>query len=228
MRSPLFLFSIALLAFLTISWWLNPVREAALGGDATAHLAQLAGRDGELAAALSSADRGDPTPLLQWINRTEPLQRQQIGLLILRSTAGTPPDDRALYRQRHRLLPFTAISTGNSRLDLELDNAVAYALVAGTRTPTKEDLGIALTLAKRLEVPAQTAKEHGWFDTIGCVYFVSGDATKAVAAFRRAVTLAEAEKIPDEQVDLYRRRVAASERLGANSGELLPLDWPTP
>ena len=228
MRSPFALIIIALVASLGLSMWFNPMREATFSGDPVRQLGQMAARDGELASALASADGGNPAPLLQWINRADILDRQVVAQLLLRTSVGTPPDDRVLYRQRHRLLPFTSVTTGNPRLDQELDNAVAYALVAGTKTPTPEDIRTAVTLAARLAKPASEGREHAWFDTIGCVRFVAADAVGAIEAFTQAVTHGTADHAPDKLLDIYRRRKAASERLATNPAEPLILEWPTP
>lgn len=228
MRSPFLLLLLALAISLVISWWSHPLREAVMGGDPARQLATLATSDRDLAAALAAADRGDASPLVQWLNRAEPLERQQVGLLIVKSAAGNPPSDQKIYQQRHRLLPFVSVSTGNAEIDRTLDNALAYALVVGTASPVPEEVALAKTLADRLAAPARDGRDHALFDTIGCVRFVAGDAAAAKAAFTSAVEHATAAHVEERQLDLYRRRMAASERLATQPGERLPLEAPTP
>jgi hypothetical protein len=181
-----------------------------------------------LATALSEADRGESAALVQWVNRADPLKRQQVAHLVERAAVGESQDIRQVYAARGRLLPFTVIPTGNARLDHDLDNLVAYALVAGTASPTADDLMHAKAIATRLAPAAFKTKDHPVLDTIGCVRFRLAEAKPAEEAFAKALEIAQAAKESDKTLDLYRRRLAAAQRLATNPAEPLPLDHPTP
>ena len=236
MRHGLILLIIALL--LAVLYLLDPQR-AALTGDPQPALAEWAARDQKLNEAMQAADQGDHLPLAVWLNRAENEQRELFGNYVHNQIAkdiGVDAegdrrfDDRPLYRWRYRLMAFQDIVTGNPTLDVILDNALAFGLVAGTTEPTATDLQIARTILPRLIKHVATAEgDHGVHDTIGCVYFVLGDFGKAVTSFeavlkgfehenaRNSATWFSAEKAKRQEAkqrthlqSLYRQRLDAA------------------
>jgi Zn-dependent protease with chaperone function len=199
LRHSLILMIIALVLLTTYAF--DPSR-AAQGDNPQAALNEWSKKDHDLATALSAADNGNHILLAQWLNRAEPEHRQMLGYLVLRQIEvatgvdehGDPRfDDRPIYHYRHRLRPFFDVSVGaenNGRaLERELDNALAYGLVAGTEKPTDSDIQTARLILPRLEKIAEKENKHPYYDTIACIHFVAGDFTKAVEKFEKTMDL---------------------------------------
>jgi Zn-dependent protease with chaperone function/tetratricopeptide (TPR) repeat protein len=199
LRHSLILIIIALVLLTTYAF--DPSRVAQTDNPQAA-LTEWSKKDHDLATALTAADNGNHILLSQWLNRAEPEQRQMLGHLVLRQIAvaigvdehGDPRfDDRPIYHYRHRLRSFFDVSVGtenNGRaLERELDNTLAYGLVAGTEQPTDLDLQTARLILPRLEKIAAKENRHEYHDTIGCIYFVAGDFTKAVETFEKTALL---------------------------------------
>ena len=191
-RHGLILVIIALL--LAASYLFDPQREA-LSGDPQQVLTTWAAQDRALGEALVAADQGDHMPLATWLNRAEEPQRElfarQVERQILRDIGvdadGDPRfDDRPIYRWRGRLMAFQEVVTGNAELDHQLDNDLAYGLVAGTSEPTARDRATARSILPRLIKQTEAGDDDGRLDTIGCVHFVLDDFAKAVTAFEAA------------------------------------------
>jgi Zn-dependent protease with chaperone function/tetratricopeptide (TPR) repeat protein len=204
LRHSLILIIIALL--LATSYLFDPSR-AASSSDPQAVLAEWSQKDHDLAQALLDADNGNHVPLGKWLNRAENEYRMTLGYLVLRQievAIGTDHegdqrfDDRPVYRYRHRLRPFFDVSVGSEnngpQLERELDNTLAYGLVAGTESPTEFDLQTARLVVPRLEKAVIKQPQHAVYDTIGCVYFALGDFAKAVPAFESAMKLFNEDK----------------------------------
>ena len=155
-------------------------------------------RDRDLGIALQATDSGLHMPLATWLNRLDEVPRRQFAQLTLRQIAldmgfdkdgDQRFDDRPIYRWRHRLMAFQEVTTGDRELDHEIDNTLAYGLVAGTEIPTAMDLAIARSVLPRLiEQAAEMKSDHALQDTIGCVHFALGDYAKAVTAFELVMT----------------------------------------
>ena len=200
MRHGLILMIIALL--LAASYLFDPRREA-ITADPQRVLNEWVARDQGLAQALKQADQGDPLPLAVWLNRADSEQRQTFAQVVtsqvikdigVDADGDRRFDDRPLYRWRHRLMAFQDVGTGSPKMDLELDNHLAYGLVAGTAEPTAQDVAVARSILPRLTKHAGTAdSDHAVHDTIGCIHFVLGDFAKAVTAFEAVVKAFEAE-----------------------------------
>lgn len=255
MRQSLILIIIGLL--LAASFFLNQNTT----GDPATLLAQWAAKDHDLGTALTNADQGNPSDLTSWLNRADEEERQRLASLIasLIIVGGGKDnegdwlvDDRLLYRYRHRLRPFLNVSSGSSsdskKIDLEMDNMLAYGVVAGTEQPSEQDLTLARIALPRLEERMRSNPEHAVLDTIGCVYFALGDFTKAKESFTAASKLfatskeesswfdsaqvvRQREKIHRHQEVLYRRRLDAATANATRSDPSLPLlrlphDWP--
>ncbi len=200
-RHGLILVIIALL--LAVSYRFDPRREA-LTGDPQQALQSWVARDRALGEALQAADGGDHMPLAIWLNRADESQRELFALQVNRQifrdfgvdADGDPRfDDRPIYRWRHRLMAFQEVVTGNPELDQQLDNDLAYGLVAGTSDPTARDLAVARGILPRLikqnATGVTTDRDDGLLDTIGCVHFVLGEYAKAVPAFEAALAQLE-------------------------------------
>ena len=217
-------------------------------------------RDRDLGIALQATDSGQHIPLATWLNRLDEIPRRHFAKLTLRQIGidigvdqeGDPRfDDRPIYRWRHRLMAFQEVATGDSQLDHEIDNDLAYGLVAGTENPTTMDLTIARSVLPRLiKKAAEVKADHALQDTIGCVHFALGEYAKAVTAFELVMTRFTAdtsltnanwltsvadkrkmEKILTHMQSLYSRRLDAA-RINAgkvaagarpDSPDLLPL-----
>jgi STE24 endopeptidase len=201
MRHSLILIIIALL--LAASYLFDPRRELTTTGDPQAVMNAWIERDRDFGSAVVAADQGNHLPLATWLNRADEQTCQDFAVLILRQISTSIGrdqdgdlqfDDRPIYRLRHRLMPFRHISTGNAVLDLELDNSLAYGLVAGTPEPTAQDLAIAREILPTLVTRAAAKDvEHGIHDTIGCIHFVLGDYAQAVTSFETALKLFQAD-----------------------------------
>ena len=233
------------------AWLLEPHEELSPPNQARSDLAQWVDQDRDLDNALKLADSGDVLPLKTWLNRSEEARRRKLGLLFLsliecyevqQDAAGHSNvvfDDRIGYHYRNRLRPFFDVTTGEAKLDAELDNTLAYLLVAGTDSPSPQDLKLAQLLLPRLEEQVRTFPEHAHLvlDTIGCVESALGEHAKAKAAFSEANRqLAEVHGLSDEfhahETELYRRRLEVAEhnlRHLADPGFTaipFPRDWP--
>jgi Zn-dependent protease with chaperone function len=239
MRFSLIVLLVILLLSLAAEYFFNPLREAASAAAPDKILTALANSDPSLGEALAEADAGNITPLVKWLNRANDIERQRIALLHLRMVnlgdgnmqESSFLDDRMIYQLRNRLRAFINITTGNSEADLEIVNALAYGLVAGTPSPTKADLDIARSLVERV-AHANRPPQHPYCDTIGCVAFALGDYENAQKEFALALELlAKDSKIdPEDKLkseQLYQRRLAAAEHnLGsakAKSADRQPL-----
>jgi hypothetical protein len=231
-------------------------------GDPATQLAQWARQDHDLGTALTNADQGNPRDLTSWLNRADEEERQRLaGLIVALISTGAGKDaegdwlvdDRLLYRFRHRLRPFLTVSSGSSaigqEIDLEMDNMLAYGLVAGTEQPSEQDLALARIALPRLEERMRRKPDHAVLDTIGCVYFALGDFAKAKEAFTAASqlfattkeegswfdsaeTVRRRDKTRRHQQALYRRRLEAATANAARNDPAVPLvplprDWPT-
>ncbi len=242
---------IILLCTLFVAAWLLEPREVMSPNQARIDLAQWVDQDRDLDHALKLADSGDVLPLKTWLNRCEEARRRKLGMLFLsliesfevqQDAAGHSNvvfDDRIGYHYRNRLRPFFDVTTGEAKLDAELDNTLAYMLVAGTDNPSAQDLKLAQQLLPRLEEQVRTFPEsaHLVLDTIGCVESALGEHAKAKAAFSEANRqLAEVHGPSDEfhghETELYRRRLEVAEhnlRHLAEPGFVaipFPRDWP--
>jgi hypothetical protein len=210
MRSPLFILVAAFLVSLLIAQYVGSFHafqapsKSTNGSDL---LLTLLHRDQTLAPALAAADGGDGAPLLAWLNAADPLTRQTLVVVlehIARSHDGLDRDDdsaamdAAFYRYRQRFIAFVNIPTGDSDLDAELDNLLAYILVAGTSQPSASDVNVAKQILPRLEKQVEHTPTSAVWDTIGCVYYVSSEDAKAKAAFQQAVNCAERELAKSE------------------------------
>jgi hypothetical protein len=235
MRSPLFILVAAFLVSLLIAQYVGSFH-AFQGSPKTASgsdlLLTLLRRDQSLAPALAAADRGDSAPLLEWLNAADPLTRQTLVMVLehialshdgldgLDRNNDSAAMDAAFYRYRQRFIAFVNIPTGDRDLDAELDNLLAYILVAGTSQPSASDVGLAKQILPRLEKQVEQTPTSAVWDTIGCVYYVSGEDAKAKVAFQQAVNCAEREmakieaaKKPtlERTLSLARRRLQAAQ-----------------
>lgn len=154
---------------------------------------RLTSEDGDLAAALAQADRGDSLPLSTWLTRQALPQRERLGEAILgemlMKTGQERLDDGELWPWRHRLLAFIHISTGSPTLDDRLTNALAYLLLTGTAQPSATDLELARKLVARLDDRGRSELPHPLLDTVGCYHYLAGDPAKARDAFAKALDL---------------------------------------
>jgi hypothetical protein len=160
-----------------------------------------------------------------------------VGLCLVRigsegsKALGIPANDtRAMYAYRHRLKAFARVVTGEPGLDRLLDNLTAYVVVAGTETPTAEDLAVAKETLPRLEAVLQKPMpgDHAVWDTVGCIHARLGDLRAARNAFAQALSRLEAEDEPTVAAlvgDLYRRRLAAGDQALALGTARLPMEW---
>lgn len=206
MRSPLFILIAAFLVSLLVAQYAggfrnldNGLSKPSAGSDL---LLDLLRRDQSLGPALAAADQGDGAPLLTWLNAAEPLTRQSLVVVLmqialnhdgLKADDDSHATDQAFHRYRRRFSAFVNIPTGDPALDADLDNLLAYVLVAGTAEPSAADVSLAKHILPRLEKQAERTPTSAVWDTIGCIYYVAGDDAKAKAAFQQAVTLAEGE-----------------------------------
>jgi Zn-dependent protease with chaperone function len=239
MRYSLVLLIAIMVASLAINWYLDPARKAATPADAQTELKQWETADDTLHQALINADKGDPTALSRWYQRASVLEKRrmlQLHFALVTPAEGEPEGskDPLIYQYRRRFTAFSGIDTENPVLNLELDNVLAYGLVAGTTAPTAQDLDQARQLLPGLELGVAKLPDSAIHDTIGCVHFALGDFTKARDSFTRARTALAADKkitgaLRSHLEQLYGRRLAAAEHnlAAANGGTLerLPLDW---
>ncbi len=244
MRFSLVLLFSVLIASLALNWYLSPARVSARRGEPRVELDAWKQREADLGLALEKADAGDPSELGTWYARAKPAERERLlGLCLdlLAPPPGQVANDALLYRFRHRFIAFAGIDSGNPARNLELDNTLAYALVAGTPSPTNEDRDLARKLLPSLEQAVARpglglGSTHPLQDTIGCVHFVLGNHQKARDAFAGALSeLAKVRTIdPAVRVhveNLYRRRLEAATRnanTNAANGQPLPLPLDIP
>lgn len=230
MRSPLFILIAAFLVSLLVAQFAGGI-PAMAGTTSTGSdlLLLMLRHDPHLAPALASADNGDGAPLLAWLNAADARSRQNLAVVTklvamqhdgLSALDDSTASDRALHRYRQRLTAFVNIPTGDPDVDAELDNLLAYILVAGVTQPSAADVALAQRLLPRLDKQMQHAPNAAVFDTIGCVHYVSGELAKAKAAFQQAVTLGErdlskvdAKTKPNAEraLALYRRRLQTAQ-----------------
>jgi STE24 endopeptidase len=238
-----------IIALFVAAWLFDPRRDAATLQDPGGALAQWIDQDHDLDRALHQADQGDILALKKWVNRAGEDERSLLAKLLLRMMNPGPAandakqpapvfDDRVGYRYVNRLRAFTDVPTGDAELDLALDNALAYILVAGTMNPSAQDLKLAQLLLPRLETAMREKSDYGVLDTIGCVHAALGDHLKAKEAFAQASKLLAEDRSPRTEAErqhlasLARRRLDAATRNAARSGlpdfvpEPFPRDWP--
>jgi len=215
--------------------------------DPVASLTAMARSDPALGKALAAADDDrDSGPLADWYGRAAyPARELLVNLhLDLCKAVATPATDapadgdidRAIYRFRHRLAAFVNVSSGNPGLDANLDNTLAYGLVAGAVQPTADDLALARSILPRLEAWQAKHPDHAVADTIACLHYVFADDLKA----RDGWTWALAELAKDRELDvalkartqrLYGARLQAAQGAIATAGRTrapLPLEWTPP
>lgn len=236
--------ALALLAAMGASLWLDPLRESRNTQDPVGQIAAWSAKTPELETALKAADAGDTGPLITWLARSLPEDRQKLAVLhlkLIERSGGTasdgkplPPDDRTPWQLRHR---FAALSVtrmeDNGSLGLLIDNVYAYGLVAGTARPSPQDIEQARSVLPRLETAVARLSEHSLHDTIACVRFASRDLDGARRAWEAALAnLPKDERTTEAERQnlrsLYQRRLdAATANLaiaaGSRSGQPVPL-----
>lgn len=227
MRFSLILLLVVMAGSLALNWYLNPRTRAAGSSDPRADIQRWQQRDGDLATALARADAGEPRELAAWFQRANVREREALAVLHLEMFGRRDADAVLLYRQRHRLTAMSGIDTGDPFLNLEIDNFLAYVLVASPEPPTKADLGLAQRLLPALEQSVAATPNNHIYDTIGCVHYQLGHHAKARDAFANALDqLARDRRIPDDdratRESLYRQRLSAA--TAAATGErVVPL-----
>ncbi|TVR10942.1 MAG: hypothetical protein EA401_11835 [Planctomycetota bacterium] len=191
-------------------------------------------RDGDsvLHQALITAEGGDHHHLRNWLIQQSSNRRQLFARALLTRLEDDQimGDDRQLYAHRHWLLPFAGISTGDDALDLQMDNALAYGLVAGTDAVPDEYLAIAQQLlpaltagAERMESRGQRLYSAALWDTVACIHFVADDREAAINAFQRGQ-----EQLTDLEGDnpaALRRIINARLRAASDPQAHLPRIW---
>ncbi len=224
MRYSLVILVVVMLLSLGLNLWLSPVSKALQNDNPQAALKIMADKDSDLANALVAADNGDPSPLAKWYQRTDRESRLAVAILFGKQGAGETDAD--LYRMRYRLIAISGIDSGDPGTNITLDNALAYTLVAGTATPTANDLLIAKRLLPNLERALLDKPENAIFDTVGCIHFRLGAWAPAIDAFQNALSQLDKETKPtdaerDQRRLLYQARLAAAKN--NRTGEPLPL-----
>lgn len=215
--------TLALLAVMAASLWLDPVRGAAQEADPAGAIAAWSAKDPALSAALLSADAGDTGPLVSWLSRAPSGERQRLAVLhqklsddsggVGKDGTRLPPDDRAPWRMRFRFAALSAVPLEDDfGLGLAVDNTYAYALVAGNPRPSPQDVERARAVLPRLESSVQRSPQHAVLDTIGCVRFVAKDWDGARRAWEEALAqLAKERRIGQAEraacQGLYTRRL---------------------
>jgi hypothetical protein len=222
MRYSLIILVVAMVLSLGMSYFWNPVRLAANSDNPAADLHAMTQQDPDLEHALQSADRNDVTELVKWINRADALQRQRLASLLINlvspkvSDTQREPNVHLVYKYRQRFRAFLTLGTGDDRLDIALENLLAYSVVTATDAPTKQDTDLATLLMPRLRRAANEFSDDALWDTVGCVQFVTGDFAGAKESFATAQKLVREGKSKDklrrELEELYRRRFEASAR----------------
>ncbi|MFW5829620.1 MAG: hypothetical protein ACOCXA_05105, partial [Planctomycetota bacterium] len=189
--------------------------------------------DPRLRSAVTEARQGSGQSLYELIAGAEEVERQRIALGILadlsQSTVAGLPDPQPLYRDRALLQPFLLLSTGRPALQLEIRNALAYALVAGTAEPAPADLVLAEELGKDLraafEQELDPQREASYRDTIGAIAMRHGRYDQAADQFARALKLIAGEDMEDQQALAAFQRLLERRLAAAEAGEPLPLEW---
>lgn len=191
-------------------------------------------RDGDpvLNQALTTAEDGDHHQLRNWLIQQSSNRRQLFARALFTRLEDEQiiGDDRQLYAHRHWLLPFAGISTGDEALDLQMDNALAYGLVAGSETVDDDSLAIAQELlpsltagAERMESRGQRLYSAALWDTIASVYFVAGDRDDAINAFQRGQE--QLTDLEGENPAALRRIINARLRAASDPQAHLPRIW---
>jgi hypothetical protein len=156
-------------------------------------LHELTLRDPELGQALADADKGDVAGLTTWLNRAEKIDRVRVAKLLIELTIDpkknkTEPDLALCWKYRNRFRAFINLSTSIDKLDIGIDNLLAYALVAGTPTPSAADLSLARSLEVRLTREARDNDDPELEDTVGCSDVAAQDFAAARDAFALSLT----------------------------------------
>jgi len=222
MRFSLVILVVVMLLSLALNLWLSPVSKALQSGNPQAALKGMADKDSDLGNALVEADNGDPSPLAKWYQRTDRESRLAVAILLVNQGG----NDADLYRMRYRLMALSGIDSGNPATNVDIDNALAYSLVAGTANPTVNDLIVAKRLLPNLERALLERPQHAIFDTVGCIHFRLGAWAPAIDAFQNALSqLDQDQKTPtalrDQVRPLYQARLTAAKK--SRTGEPLPL-----
>ncbi len=222
MRYSLIILVVAMVLSLGMSYLWNPVRLAQNSGNPAAELHAMTSQDPDLERAMQNADKGDVTDLVKWINRADPLQRQRLATLMITlvspkvGDAAREPNVHLVYAYRQRFRAFLNLGTGDERLDIALENLLAYSVVTANESPTKQDIALANLLVPRLRRAAAEFNDDALWDTVGCALFASGDFTGAKDAFSTAQRLARESKSKEKErralTELYQRRTQAAER----------------
>jgi len=191
--------------------------------------------DDDLAPALAAADAGDPVKLAQWLNNSEPETRHDLARIIHAELCSVlsghrSVDMRLCWQYRTRLRAFANVSTGEDDLDVEFDNLLAYAIATGPN-PTPDELAAAKQIAvPRLKDTVRLKLERGYpgeagslEDTIGCVYFATGDYNGAREAFTKALDHESQELIPLGKARLAAAAANATATITIPPGNLRPL-----
>ena len=193
MRYSLILLVLAVLLSLGIRFLADPIRQAQMTANPAHDLQELVSHDHVLGQALQQADQGNLGALTAWINRAEFEDRYRLALLLERiscrndgSAKKDVVDITVAYRYRNRFRAFTNLSTGEVRLDNELDNLLAYTLATAHDPPSRADLALALSLVPRLRnIPVSDISDQ-FLDTIGCIEYQAGNYDEAKDAFASA------------------------------------------
>ena len=230
-RTLLLTFTISLAAALAVAYVLDPLSGAR--SDPIAALAAMKNDDPLLAKAIIDADSGRIDGLRQWYAGANGYQRRQLAgvMVLIFATEEITADLRRGWRYRHRLEALQAVSTGDHDLDLQLDNLLAYLLVAGNEVTDPKDLQAAIAILPRLESALKQRADHGLWDTVGCIRFRSGDWQRAKEAFDRALAgiTGETSKESNRIRELYRHRRNTAESNRTLPPEVapapLPMEW---
>lgn len=232
MRLSLIVLLMVVLASLALQVWMQKPGATPSADQARTAMKAWADREPDLHDAIVAADNGDPAPLGSYYQRASRMQRQHLAALTLALAVDDQgqADDAELYRLRYRLMAFSGIDSGEPALNLSIDNALAYGVVAGTATPTQTDLDIARRLLPNLTEAVIAKPDHAILDTIGCVNFRLDDWVKARDAFQNALNhLDKSRGLQPADLDylrkLYQSRLTAAQaNLDRTEGtETLPL-----
>ncbi len=236
--------ALALLATMGASLWLDPLRETRASHDPGGLITAWADKTPELQSALAAADAGDTGPLITWLVRAAPADRQRLAglhLSMYERSGGTdaenkllPPDDRLAWQLRHRLAALSVPPMeDNGSLGLAIDNTYAYGLVAGNARPSPRDIDSAVKVLERLEAAVAKDPDHGLLDTIACVRFANRDWDGSRRAWEDALVKLDASKLGTETYRstaraLYRTRLEAAKQnlaitAGTRTGDPRPL-----
>ncbi len=174
-------------------------------------------REPDLNKALEDADRGEAKLLLRWITEASPTRRRYLAELLIKSANG--PDDaesvRTLYRMRHRLAAFHRLGTGDPKVNLKIDNVLAYGLAAGAEQLSAEETDLLRDKLVRLDTALKTNSHHAIWDTVGCIHYRLGNYQRAKESFASARSqLPRDLELPEpdrkRSLDLYNQREAAA------------------